>query len=63
MNSALLFAAAAASSAATPSSGAGGSATLIGPGSVAAAALGQVNSFWVFALVLGFPLLMLLQSP
>ena len=60
MNSALLFAAAAASSAATPSSGAGGSATLIGPGSVAAAALGQVNPFWVFALVLGFPLLMLL---
>jgi small-conductance mechanosensitive channel len=59
MNSALLFAAAAASAAA-PSSGAGGGATLIGPGSVAAAALGQVNPFWVFVLVLGFPLLMLL---
>ncbi len=60
MNSALLFAAAAASSAAAPSSGAGASPTLIGPGSVAAAALGQVDPFWVFVLVLGFPLLMLL---
>jgi len=66
MNSALLFAAAAASSAAAPSSTAataatpGGSATLIGPGGAAAAALGQVNPFWVFVLVLGFPLLMLL---
>jgi small-conductance mechanosensitive channel len=60
MNSALLFAAAAASSAAAPASGAGGGATLIGPGSLAAAALGQVNPFWVFVLVLGFPLLMLL---
>ena len=59
MNSALLFAAAAASAAA-PASGAGGGATLIGPGSLAAAALGQVNPFWVFVLVLGFPLLMLL---
>jgi small-conductance mechanosensitive channel len=66
MNNALLFAAAAASSAAAPSSTAataatpGGSATLIGPGGAAAAALGQVNPFWVFVLVLGFPLLMLL---
>lgn len=48
MNSALLLAAAAASSAAAPSSGA------------SAAALGQANPFWVFVLVLGFPLLMLL---
>jgi hypothetical protein len=66
MNNALLFAAAAASSSAAPSSTAataatpGGSATLIGPGGAAAAALGQVNPFWVFVLVLGFPLLMLL---
>jgi small-conductance mechanosensitive channel len=60
MNSAFLLAAAAASSAAAPASGAGGGATLIGPGSVAAAALGQVDPFWVFVLVLGFPLLMLL---
>jgi len=59
MNISLLFAAAAASAAA-PASAAGGSATLIGPGAVAAAALGQVNPFWVFVLVLGFPLLMLL---
>jgi len=55
MSSALLFAAAAASTA-----GPSGSATLIGPGGAAAAALGHVNPFWVFVLVLGFPLLMLL---
>ena len=65
MSRVLLFAAtAAASSAAAASSGAAatpsGSTTLIGPGSAAAAALGQVNPFWVFVLVLGFPLLMLL---
>ena len=66
MSNCLLFAAVAATSsaagtgaanaAATPS----GAATLIRPGSAAVAALGNVNPFWVFVLVLGFPLLMLL---
>jgi len=40
--------------------GPSGSTTPIAPGSVAAAALGHVNPFWVFVLLLGFPLLMLL---
>jgi small-conductance mechanosensitive channel/CRP-like cAMP-binding protein len=53
MSNPLLFAAA---SAASPS----GSTTLIAPGAAAAAALGHLNPFWVFVLVLGFPLLMLL---
>lgn len=45
-----------AASAASPS----GSGTLVLPGTAAAAALGHVNPLWVFVLVLGFPLLMLL---
>jgi small-conductance mechanosensitive channel len=49
--------AAAATANAAPASASG---TLTTPGSSILAALGNVNPFWVFVLVLGFPLLMLL---
>jgi small-conductance mechanosensitive channel len=49
--------AAAATANAVPASASG---TLTTPGSSIVAALGNVNPFWVFVLVLGFPLLMLL---
>ena len=65
MSSPVLFAVAGGTSSATAAAASAAASsstreTLIGPGSVAAAALGHVNPFWVFVLVLGFPLLMLL---
>jgi small-conductance mechanosensitive channel len=48
-----------AAAAAADAAPAGASGTLTTPGSAILAALGNVNPFWVFVLVLGFPLLML----